>query len=97
MGDNQTLVAGGVGTAFTIALLIVYRFLVPLFNASNHKRIRSVCCGQNCVTSLDVDDTSPITHASHSRASQVTPTVVVPPIRSPTPLAAPTTRTISRD
>lgn len=79
MGDSQTLVAGGVGTAFTIALFVVYRFLIPLFNATNHKRIRSVCCGRNCVTSVDVEDTTP---------------TIVPSIRSPTPLAASVNRAI---
>jgi len=83
MGDNQTLIAGGVGTAFSIVLFVVYRFLIPLFNATNHKRIRSVCCGRNCTTSMDVEDT--------------TPPVVVQPIVSPTPLAALVTRTIPRD
>ena len=94
MGDSQTLVAGGVGTAFTITLFIVYRFFIPFFNAANHKRIRSVCCGRICVTSLDVEDTSPVSHTS--RVSQVTPTVVVPPIRAPTPLASASVGAISR-
>jgi len=57
--SNQTLVAGGVGTAFTVALFVIYRFVVPLFNAANHKRIRSVCCGKSCVTSMDVENTTP--------------------------------------
>jgi len=57
--SNQTLVAGGVGTAFTIVLFVVYRFVVPFFNAANHKRIRSVCCGKSCVTSMDVENTTP--------------------------------------
>lgn len=60
MGDSQTLVAGGIGTGFTIALFVVYRFLVPFLTAANHKRIRSACCGKSCVSSVDVDDTSPV-------------------------------------
>lgn len=60
MGDsNQTLVAGGVGTAFTIALLVFYKFIIPLFTIANHRRIRSVCCGRSCVSSLDVEETTP--------------------------------------
>jgi len=60
MGDsNQTLVAGGVGTAFTVALLVFYKFIIPLFTMSNHRRIRSVCCGRSCVSSLDVEETTP--------------------------------------
>lgn len=88
MDDNQTLVAGGVGTAFTVVLLIVYRFLIPLFNVANHKRVRSVCCGKFCVTSLDVEDTTPVTHRSH-RGPDVdpgNPSVVLSPIHAPKPL-----------
>lgn len=60
MGDsNQTLVAGGVGTAFTISLLVFYKFILPLFTLANHRRIRSVCCGRSCVSSLDVEETTP--------------------------------------
>jgi len=62
MSDTQTLVAGGVGTGFTIALFILYRVIVPAYTAVNHKRIRSVCCGRNCTTSLDVEDTTPVPH-----------------------------------
>jgi hypothetical protein len=60
MGDSsQTVVAGGVGTAFTLVLFVVYKFVVPFFTAANHKRIRSVCCGLGCTTSMDVEDTTP--------------------------------------
>jgi hypothetical protein len=57
--SNQTLVAGGVGTAFSVVLFVVFRFVVPMFNAANHKRIRSVCCGKSCTTSMDVENTTP--------------------------------------
>lgn len=57
--SNQTLVAGGVGTAFTVALFVFYRFVLPCFNAANHRRVRSVCCGKSCVSSLDVEETTP--------------------------------------
>jgi len=33
--------------------------LKPFFTAANHKRVRSICCGRVCVTSLDVEDTTP--------------------------------------
>jgi hypothetical protein len=61
MGDsNQTVVAGGVGTAFTVVLLVVYRFVIPFFTAANHKRVRSVCCGRACVSSVDIENTTPV-------------------------------------
>jgi len=53
------LVAGGVGTAFSVATFIVYKFIVPLFTVANHKRVRSVCCGKSCVSSFDVEETTP--------------------------------------
>ena len=60
MGDSsQTMVAGGVGTGFTIVLFVLYRFVVPFFTVANHKRIRSVCCGRTCVSSVDVENTTP--------------------------------------
>jgi hypothetical protein len=57
--NNQTLVAGGVGTAFTVVLFVVFKLVLPFFNAANHHRVRSVCCGRSCVSSLDVEDTTP--------------------------------------
>jgi len=61
MGDsNQTLVAGGVGTAFTVLLLVFYKFVLPFLNFANHRRVRSVCCGRSCTSSLDVEDTTPV-------------------------------------
>jgi hypothetical protein len=82
MGDSQTLVAGGVGTGFTVALFIVYRFLIPLATAANHKRIRSVCCGWNCITSVDIEDTSPVTHSNRRvQVPMPTPTTTLPHIR----------------
>lgn len=90
MDETQTLIAGGVGTGFTIALIIIYRFLVPLFNAANHKRVRSVCCGKFCVTSLDVEDTTPVTHRSHRGPDvEETPSVVLSPIHVPKPSTNP--------
>ena len=86
MGDSQTLVAGGVGTGFTVALFVVYRFLVPLLTASNHKRIRSVCCGKNCESSLDVEDTTPVVHTNPRAPATPKPSApVLPPIKVDTP------------
>ena len=73
MADQQTiLVGGGVGTAFSVISFIIYRFLRPAFTAANHHRVRTVCCGQTCVTSLDVEETTP-----------VPTTVQVPNIKTP--------------
>ena len=67
MGDSsQTLVAGGVGTAFSIVTFLVVKFVIPLFTAANHRRVRSVCCGHSCVSSLDVENTTPVTVAVES-------------------------------
>jgi len=30
-----------------------------LYMALNHKRLRSVCCNRHCITSLDIESTSP--------------------------------------
>lgn len=60
MGDQNTIwAAGGVGTAFSVLTLVFVRFVMPLCNAANHRRVRSVCCGHVCVSSLDVEDTTP--------------------------------------
>ena len=75
--DNQgtILVGGGVGVAFSVVTFIVFRLVVPFISAANHKRIRSVCCGKTCVSSLDVDETTPTPH------HQPDPTIVT--IRTP--------------
>jgi len=60
MADQDTvLIGGGVGAAFTVTALVFYRFIIPMFNAANHHRVRTVCCGQSCVTSLDIEETTP--------------------------------------
>ena len=61
MADSNTILAGGgIGVAFSIVTFIVVRLLIPFFTAANHKRIRTVCCGKTCVSSLDVDVTTPV-------------------------------------
>jgi hypothetical protein len=44
---------GLAGLVTSLATIIAY--IVKL----NHKRIRSKCCNQDCVTSIDVEDTTP--------------------------------------
>ena len=74
MGDQSTiLVGGGVGAAFSIATYVFIKFIIPAFNAANHKRIRSVCCGRVCVSSFDVEETTPVGTAGVSAPPAVAP------------------------
>jgi len=60
MSDQSTiLIGGGVGAAFSTAALILFKIIIPAFNATNHKRIRTQCCGKTCVSSVDVEETTP--------------------------------------
>jgi hypothetical protein len=59
---DAMLVNGSIGSAFTVVSLALVRFLWYFFHAVNHKRIRSACCGQTCVASLDVEGTTPQAH-----------------------------------
>jgi hypothetical protein len=45
----------GVGTGAMALLGIAYR----IYLAVNHRRVRSVCCNQPCVTQIDVEETTP--------------------------------------
>lgn len=45
----------GVGTGAMAILGIAYR----IYLAVNHKRVKSVCCNQACVTQIDVEETTP--------------------------------------
>lgn len=36
--------------------------LSAVYIAINHKRLRSVCCNRLCVTSIDIENTSPPVH-----------------------------------
>lgn len=38
---------------------IVLSILSTFYIAVNHKRLRSVCCNRLCVTSIDIESTSP--------------------------------------
>jgi len=45
----------GVGSGVMAILGIAYR----IYLAVNHKRVKSVCCNQACVTQIDVEETTP--------------------------------------
>mgnify|MGYP003644344228 FL=1 len=62
--QGSSLVNGGIASAITVATLVVVRVLYPMFNAANHKRIRTVCCGSSCVSSFDVEETTPQARAA---------------------------------
>ena len=58
MNDDLAF-SGGIGAAASVVTFIFIYILKPFFTAANHKRVRSICCGKACVTSLDVEDTTP--------------------------------------
>jgi hypothetical protein len=72
--QGSTLVSGGIGSAFTVGVLFFVRLVVLAFNTINHKRVRSNCCGTLCVTSLDVEQTTP----TASNAPRVSPVADTP-------------------
>lgn len=45
----------GVGSGVMAILGIAYRIYLGV----NHKRVKSVCCNQACVTQIDVEETTP--------------------------------------
>lgn len=53
MDTNQGIAIGGYLSAATAIFALVVRL--------NHQRIRSKCCNRDCVTSLDVEETTPQT------------------------------------
>ena len=52
MDSSQGMAMGTLLTALTGIAAYLVRW--------NHKRIRSKCCGKPCVTSIDVEDTTPV-------------------------------------
>jgi hypothetical protein len=38
---------------------LVLSGLSTIYIAVNHKRLRSVCCNRLCITSIDIENTSP--------------------------------------
>jgi len=59
MSDSDLAFTGGIGAAISVVTFLLIHVLKPFFTAANHKRVRSICCGRVCVTSLDVEDTTP--------------------------------------
>jgi len=51
MDQSQSIGLAGLITSVTA----IAAYLVKL----NHKRIRSKCCSKDCITSIDVEDTTP--------------------------------------
>ena len=72
MDENQ-YISGGVGASVVIALIV----LRQIYNAINHKRLRSTCCGAKMEASMDVDDTTP-----REKTSQVSVQVGQIPVES---------------
>lgn len=40
-------------------IAIVTSLVTVIYGAINHKRIKSICCGKSCVTSIDIEQTTP--------------------------------------
>jgi hypothetical protein len=59
MCDENMAFSGGIGAAISIVTFLFLHVVKPFFTAANHKRVRSICCGKVCVSSLDVEDTTP--------------------------------------
>jgi hypothetical protein len=59
MANSDLAFTGGIGAAVSVATFLLIHVLKPFFTAANHKRVRSICCGRVCVTSLDVENTTP--------------------------------------
>lgn len=87
MSDTMAL-SGGIGAAASIVTFIFIYILKPFFTAANHKRVRSICCGKVCVTSLDVEDTTPtvVLRVMPPGVSSGVPSGVPSGVQSPRPL-----------
>lgn len=51
----DSFASGGVGAAIVLSLGIIYK----IYNAVNHKHLRSRCCGKEFDASIDVDESTP--------------------------------------
>jgi len=80
---------GGVGVAFSVITLVFFKFIKPAFTAANHHRIRSVCCGKTCITSLDIEDTTPPVVVTAPPVPPITGVESGLSIRAPTPASDP--------
>lgn len=78
MCDDTAKWGGGIGAAVSVVTFFILHVGKPLFTATNHKRIRSNCCGRACVTSLDVEDTTPVTYVVSSNAVEPQLKVSIP-------------------
>lgn len=67
--SDTSVATGSIGAAVSVATFLLIYVLRPMFNAANHKRIRSICCGRTCVTSLDIEDTTPTVKVENPASS----------------------------
>jgi hypothetical protein len=51
--DN--IASGGIGASIVVGLGICYK----VYQAINHRRVKSTCMGKECNASLDIDETTP--------------------------------------
>jgi len=54
----DSLSSGAVGATSVVVLGILYK----VYQAVNHHRIRSTCCGNKIEASIDIDETTPKTN-----------------------------------
>jgi hypothetical protein len=59
--DANQYISGGIGASIILALVI----LKQIYNAINHKRLRSNCCGRKLEASMDIEDTTPKDAETH--------------------------------
>jgi hypothetical protein len=64
MDTTQGLAMGSLLTALTAITGYIIRW--------NHKRVRSTCCNKPCVTSIDVEDTTPTTVVAEVKEEEST-------------------------
>lgn len=55
MDSTQFAVGGGAVGIASVLFIIMTR----IYNACNHKRLRSNCCGKDLTVSVDVEETTP--------------------------------------
>ena len=77
--DNP-YVTGSIGATVTVLLGIGYK----IFQAVNHKRLRSNCCGKDLVLSVDVESTTP-PHTRQPSDILTTREVQIQPKQDPKP------------
>jgi hypothetical protein len=65
--------AGGLAGILSLVLVVARE----IFNAVNHRRLRSNCCGKEAVISVDVEATTP--PEQRKSAQQPVPPIQIPP------------------